>query len=645
MSDFIIRENSVRLLKIISKRDYISPLFLSESLEVSVRTIHNYMKQVNQDLKGIAKIENVKGKGYRLTISEKQEFERLLENVEQNKVPMDSSKRRIASIINLLINGEKDYTLDEMAFELNLGRTTLVTELKKASLSLATYNLKIVGKPNKGMQLHYQEMDLRFFIIENIFNGLYGSYPLDHDVVEKIVHVTNQYDLESNTKNKILAFVVVMLDRLSKNHPLRDIKKNYLKRIHQHDLSIAQEISSIIESSLPIKITKEEVFFISIPIAGRRTPTNDRTMTEMQITEEINSLLNKILEQIGFKQEVIKQNETFFIDLQYHLTFMLNRLMFGLRINNPMLKDVRDRFPVAFKMAKIAGQVITQEYSIAVSDEELAYLAFYFEVFISQNDFKEKRFKKAAVVCGTGRGTARIIKSQLEKVLHPDTQLDVLSEIGLTKEQLNSYDLIFTTVHLPMEVNKQIIEINEIFDAHHLKKKVEEIAYMQSFKLETTDEANSLLYHLITEDKFFVLDSSNSYEANLEYMVEELIKRRYLDKGFTKRLQARSAKGSMVFDQFIALPHTLNNDSGQLQIALGVFQKQVKADNKEVKLIFLLGLPNLETEIEDYEQQLVHVYDEIVRISNDRQLVEKLSQSTNYEQANLLLKHVSRFNV
>lgn len=645
MSDFIIRENSVRLLKIISKRDYISPLFLSESLEVSVRTIHNYMKQVNQDLKGIAKIENVKGKGYRLTISEKQEFERLLENVEQNKVPMDSSKRRIASIINLLINGEKDYTLDEMAFELNLGRTTLVTELKKASLSLATYNLKIVGKPNKGMQLHYQEMDLRFFIIENIFNGLYGSYPLDHDVVEKIVHVTNQYDLESNTKNKILAFVVVMLDRLSKNHPLRDIKKNYLKRIHQHDLSIAQEISSIIESSLPIKITKEEVFFISIPIAGRRTPTNDRTMTEMQITEEINSLLNKILEQIGFKQEVIKQNETFFIDLQYHLTFMLNRLMFGLRINNPMLKDVRDRFPVAFKMAKIAGQVITQEYSIAVSDEELAYLAFYFEVFISQNDFKEKRFKKAAVVCGTGRGTARIIKSQLEKVLHPDTQLDVLSEIGLTKEQLNSYDLIFTTVHLPMEVNKPIIEINEIFDAHHLKKKVEEIAYMQSFKLETTDEANSLLYHLITEDKFFVLDSSNSYEANLEYMVEELIKRRYLDKGFTKRLQARSAKGSMVFDQFIALPHTLNNDSGQLQIALGVFQKQVKADNKEVKLIFLLGLPNLETEIEDYEQQLVHVYDEIVRISNDRQLVEKLSQSTNYEQANLLLKHVSRFNV
>lgn len=644
MSDFIIRENSVRLLKIISKRDYTPPLFLSESLEVSMRTIQNYMKQVNQDLKGIAKIENVKGKGYRLIIQEKQEFERLLEKIQQNKIPVDSSKRRIASIINLLINGEKNYTLDEMAFELNLGRTTLVTELKKASLSLATYNLKISGKPNKGMQLHYQEMDLRFFIIENIFDDLYGSYPLDHDVVENIIHVTDRYDLESSTKNKVIAFVVVMLDRLTKNHALKDIGKNYLKRIHQHDLSIAKEISSIIESSLPIKITEEEMFFISIPIAGRRTPTNNRTMNEMQITEEVNSLLNKILEQIGFKQEVIKQNETFFIDLQYHLTFMLNRLMFGLRINNPMLKDVKNRFPVAFKMAKIAGQVITQEYSIAISDDELAYLAFYFEVFISQNDFKEKRFKKAAVVCGTGRGTARIIRSQLEKVLHPDTQLDVLSEIGLTNEQVSSYDLIFTTVCLPMKVKKPTIKINEIFDAHHLKKKVEEIAYMQSFNLETTDEANSLLYHLITGDKFFVLDSSKSYEANLKYMVEALIRRGYLDEGFAERLQARSEKGSMVFDQFIALPHTLNNDSNQLQIALGVFQKQVKADNKEVKLIFLLGLPNLETEVEDYEQQLVHVYDEIVRISNNRQLVNRLSQSTNYEQANLLLKHVSRFN-
>ncbi|WP_289889579.1 BglG family transcription antiterminator [Virgibacillus pantothenticus] len=645
MSDFILAENSARLLSIIRKRDYTSLLFLAESMEVSTRTIQNYIRQINQELKGMAKVENVRGKGYRLSIIDKYKFEHLLEKIEQNHTLIDSSKRRIGLIIDLLINGEKSYTLDEMAFELNLGRTTLVTELRKASMSLATYNLKIFGKPNTGMQLSYEEMDLRFFIIENIFDILYGAYPLDCDVVENIANVANRYDLESNTKKKLLEFIVVMLDRLSKNHALKYVKKDHYSLIHQHDLNIAKDISSIIERSLPIKIPEEEVLFISIPIAGRRTPTNNRTMTAIQVTDEVKNLLNKIVEEIGFKQEAIEQNEAFFVDLQYHLTFMLNRLMFGLRINNPMLKDIRDRFPVAFKMAKVAGQVISREYSIAVSDEELAYLAFYFEVFISQSDSKVNRFKRAAVICGTGRGTARIIKIQLEEVLHPATQLDIFSEIDVRREGLNSYDIIFTTVHLSIKVDKPVVQINEIFDAHHLKKKVEEIAYMQSFNLEAADGENSLLYHLITEDRFFVLDSSISYEANLNYMVEDLIQKGYLDNGFKNRLQARAEKGSMVFDQFIALPHTLNNNSDQLEVALGVLPNKIKADNKEVKLIFLLGLPNLKAQLEDYEQQLVNVYDEIVRISNDRQLVDKISQSTNYEKAIQLLKHVSRFNV
>lgn len=48
-----------------------------------------------------------------------------------------------------------------------------------------------------------------------------------------------------------------------------------------------------------------------------------------------------ILERVGFEQDIIFENNDFFEDLQYHLTFMLTRLVFGVKINNPLLTDVK----------------------------------------------------------------------------------------------------------------------------------------------------------------------------------------------------------------------------------------------------------------------------------------------------------------
>ena len=644
VSDFIFDGNGIRILEIVMRRDYTSLEFLSEALGVSTRTIRNYIKQVNDELQDIATLKNKRGKGYWLSIKSTSQFNHLMRKISRNRDKIDSPKRRIAFIIDRLINSDKNYTLDELAFELNIGRTTLINELAKASVSLASYNLKIYGKQNTGMKLSYQEHDLRFFILENIYDILYVSSPLDQDIADEIENVATHHDLEASTKKKLFEFIVVMLERLLKKHPLEKVKEEHLKLLHSNDLKIAGEICSVIERKLSVKIPKAEMMFISIPIAGRRTPTNNRTMTEIQITDEVKGLLAKIIEQIGFKQEIVEENPVFFLDLQYHLTFMLNRLMFGLRLNNPMLRDVKEKYPVAFKMAKIAGNVIEREYSINVSEDELGYIAFYFEVFISQNDYKVKHFRKAAVVCGTGRGTAKLIKDQLQRILSEKIQLDILSETEITKEQLNDYDIVFSTVKLLCKTDTPVIKMNEIFDENMISKKIEEVAYMQSFKLDAKDNHNSILYHLITKDKFFILNSSVSYHDNLFFMVDQLVRKKYLDNDFKKRLKVREEKGSMVFDHFIALPHTFNEGSDSLEVALGVLPKKITADGREIRLIFLLGIPEQQVKVDLNEQQLINVYDEIIRIANNEQLINQLTSSTSYKEAGQFLKYVSKFN-
>jgi lichenan operon transcriptional antiterminator len=641
MSDFTMDERVFQVLEIARKKSHTTLEYFAEAMGVSSRTIRNYIKQLNSDLNGIAILENEKGKGYSLSIINQQLFERLIERNNAKKDLLDSPKRRIALIIDRLINNDESYTMDELAHEMNIGRTTLVNELKRASVSLKTYNLEVQGKQNIGIQLNGKELDLRFFIIDNVYDFLYNTYPLDQDIIEAIVRVSQKYDLESTTYTRLLQFIIVMLDRLLKNHPLEEINENHHKLVDTNDYRIAQEIVKAIEKQLPIKVPKPEILFITIPIAGRRTPTNNRTMADITITEEVKSLLELIVEQVGFKKEIIIENESFFKDLQYHLTFMLNRLLFGLRLKNPLLADVKEKYPVAYKMAEIAGQVIESEYDLKVSDDELGYIAFYFGVLIAQSDIKGKRLRKAAVVCGTGRGTAKLVSTQLQRILNQETEIDLFSDQEVSEAVLADYDIVFSTVKISFESDTPLILINEIFDEKSVSRKIEKVTYMQQFKLKDDDQGHhSILKRLINRDKFFILDSTDTYHESVRKMIRNLVEKGYLDEGFVERLNEREAKGSMVFDNFIALPHTFNSNSDRIELALGVFPEKVIVDGKEIKLVFLLGIPEQQTE--NSEHLLVKIYDEIIHIATDKELVEYLATTKSYEGLSQYLEQASR---
>lgn len=639
MSDLSMDDRVVQIIELTREKTYCSLDYLAETIGVSTRTIRNYIKQLNSDLKGIAALENEKGKGYRLDIEDGKLFEDLIGKINSEKNLQDSPQRRIAFIIDRLINSDEMNTLDELAFEMNIGRTTLVNELKKAAVALETYNLSIRGKQSSGMYLSGNELDLRFFILDHVYDYLYSGYPLDEDIKEEVLRVAHQHDLECSTQNRLMQSIIVMLDRLLKNHPIKKMNEKHNKLLDTKDYQIALEIIAAIESQLPITIPKQEILFITIPIAGRRTPTNNRTMADITITEDIKNLLDLIMEQVGFDRDIVLEHESFFKDLQYHLTFMLNRLMFNIHIKNPLLADVKEKYPVAYKMAEIAGQVIENEYDLTVSEEELGYIAFYFGVFITQNDLKSKRFQQVAVICGTGRGTAKLVASQLERVLNQSTKIDLFSETEVTKELLTNYDIAFSTVKLAFEVDTPLIMINEIFDENSVSRQIEKVTYLQKFKLKDVGKNNSIVKLLTNEEKYFILDSKKSYQENVNGMIEDLTKRGCLDNGFKVRILEREAKGSMVFDQYIALPHTINYASNKIELALGVFPEKALVEGKEIKLVFLLGIPK---QTDNDASLLVKIYDEIIKIAADKQVVAQLAGASSYEELSKYLEHASR---
>ena len=133
---------------------------------------------------------------------------------------------------------------------------------------------------------------------------------------------------------------------------------------------------------------------------------------------------------------------------------------------------------------------------------------------------------------------------------------------------------------------------------------------------------------ILDENRFFVLDKNYSYSENVNMMIDILENEGHLDGGFKERIRKREEKSSMIFEDTVAIPHTINYASKNIELALGVVPENMSdKKGKDIKLVFLLGLP----EDDGDDTVLVKIYDEIIKIASDKELVEEISKIENYK--------------
>lgn len=632
MANFFEEDRLSQILKFIQQRNCVTINGLAEKLDVSTRTIRNDIKLLNEELEDVAFLEGEQG-SYRLYITNPEGFEEKMKKLFKADAFFNSPQRRMAFIVQRLMRSEKPCLMDDLAFDMNIGRTTLTGDLKKVKEALKPYGLSIIGKPNTGLSIRGSELNLRFFILENIYEIVYDQYPLDKEILEIIKQVGKQYLIETMTQIYFLKAFTVMIDRFLTGHSVGKLQEKYYTLEKTQPYEIADDVAKKVEKELSICIPKEERIFITLPIVGMRTPTNIEAVAQVAISQDIKEAIQQIMKEIEYELNLKLDIEVFHEDFAYHISFMINRLKFGYHIKNPISNEVKEKYPLAYKMASIAGRVLEKLYNIKIPEDELGYLTAYFGVYMLEYSTQKQKVFKIAIICSTGRGTARLISSQLKKLMKENTEMDLFSDDIMNDELLKKYDLIFSTVKLPFQSEKPVIMISDIFDEKEILLKIEKVKYIKKVEVPAISGYVSFLVNLLEEDKFFILDSNKSYMENTNDMVDKLTKKGYLDEGFKERIKCREKKSSMVFDQFIAFPHTINYSFDKLVLALGVLPSPIIEKNedkeKKIKLIFLMGLPESN---EDDSMLLVKLYDEIIALAHNDTLVEELSKAQNYKQ-------------
>lgn len=599
---------------------------LGGQFSVSGRTVRNDIRVLNEELAGSGIIEGRNGE-YVLQVFDRESFRLIYASLLETDERFNSSRNRRDYCLGRLMRSAEPVLTDELAYEMNIGRTTLIGDLKKLREELEPYRIRIEGRTAKGLVLEGGEFDIRVFVLENCFDAIYQDYPLDEEIVEILENRLKQQGYERDLRQLAKKYLILMLDRFLTGHFIGRLPDRYYNLTARREFArvdlLTNQIADFLHTGIPI----EEKVFLMLPLVGMRTPTDFGKAYEIELDEQTAPLLEKIFDEISERLDINLDKEAFAEELAYHLMFMVNRIRFGIPLSNPLLADIRQKYPLAYRMAEIAGEIIEKEVGEPVSADETGHLASYFGIYLEEAGLSLGREFAVAVVCGSGRVTAKLILVQLKKVLDPSVTVDLYSDEKANPAVLNDYDLILTTLDLPYALEVPVIRIREIFDEKELVRQIEKVRVYGDLQVSLEDANRFVLEEFLDESLFFRFEE-DYYEAALAKMAQVMVGQHRADASFFQRLLLREQKGTMVFENGVALPHTTQTVSPKMGLAVGVFANEVSYAGKEVAVIFLMAVPEQTEE----DELLLRLYDEIINISGRPSMLAAIRKAKSYRE-------------
>lgn len=623
MEIFNYDNRSLKILNILEENFSVQEKYLLDILRVGSKTIQNEIKDLNSMFKDNAYIK-LKNLEYTLYIVNFEEYIKIKKKIYDIYKNFDSSKVRLVYIFKKLIEAKDSYLIDDLSFDMTVSRTTLNSDIKKLKSIIEDYDLSIVGKANKGIKIVGEEKDIRLFILANIYNYIYKENIFNTDDLLYIDELFEKYNIDLQVKVEFLKYLTISLDRTSNGFNLNFSKNSYDELLSFYVIDLIDDVAKYLFKKYNLVLLDDDKKFLTICFSTMRVPTTINKVSysvkyDKEYQELVSKILLKVYNEYGLYVDISELMEEFI----YHIYFLMQRQKYGVRYKNNMKEMIKEKYLMSYKIAQLGASVIADEYGYIISEDEICYLAIYFETFISKLNLTIDNFK-ILLITDSGPAYKELMLQQIKSLFKSDVTLD--SKNSYDVGELDSYNLIISTVKNNYKTTSSIIYQNEILDLSYIKKEINFLKYIGKINAPVIRGMESILISSISEETFFKCDSSKTYKENVHDMISKLIKSNLIDKEFLDRIIEREKRSSMIFSKTIAFPHTVNiNSDDKLVIAIGI-SKEGFVDKPDLKIIFLAAIP----EKASNSILLVKTYDELIAIIKDEKILNELVNIENY---------------
>lgn len=641
------RETQILKLLFDHRHTYLTSQEIASGIDVSNRTARKYLHLLEDALKqeSIAVIEAKQGNGYQLKIEDARRFDEFyLKEVKNQMASKDittiqESNDRQYYILNRLFFEQSAVYVDAIADELFVSRSTISNDLVEIKKLITPYQIELQSKSNKGIFIVGNEQNIRHFIMnyffmerlhDNLFAFSMYANLLEGISVEEIVIIVLDECRESQLKlSDFIVYNLVLHIGLAikriQNGFFMDIQAPISFDEDSIEYQTALKILARIEHAVGITFSSEEADFIALHLKNKitaKTIFKKADATEEQIRAQLLETLKAIDQDTPFELE----HDTILIDgLMLHFIPLLTRLQNNSSIENPLLEEIKTQYPDLFELTVNYFSKMPVFKSYQVTEGEWAYLAIHITAAVERY-FNEQK-THVLVICATGLGSSQMIKNRLEREFGSRILIEkVISYYEIAEQDLSHIDLVISSINLGnIVLNAPIVNVSVFLGKDDIQKINHEISSnkgshfvagrKESDRKELVEEQVELIERSFKPDLFYFVGEHSTKDAVLRELISkiEAVEGTDLQENFLKQLKLRESYSSVVFSEFMAVPHPIEALTKEGHVAVAVAPEGITWDKEyqNIQLVFLLSPDKFgKFEIDKVSQMLVEIMED-----------------------------------
>lgn len=619
---------------LIKKNDCVTSSELQSLLNVSRRTVINYINDIKYECKGL--IVSSKN-GYQITNIP---LAKSFINQNDNSFIENYSERRI-DLLHRMILGNEIIDIDEAADYLCISIATLHNDILKLNSELKKANLSIKTKKNKLYligsfkdkrkyitSLLNSEIEQRHFDL-NSFQSIFNSVDVNQiqalvlDILKEKDYFIDDYSL----LNYVLHLSVVVETLIQS--PDTEFEENTLNFDYASWLmpiveKIYEQLKQLYNINFSIKLILDASLLMSTRIISKNYGKLPYDEVSNLLDKETISIVNTIIEQVNRAYGLDLKIDNFMVRFAFHIQNLLIRSKNNYFLPTNHFISIKNDYPFLYLIAEYIGSIIHQITNITLNEVEISYIALHLGVLMEEKQTYAKNIN-CAIVTYDYYNSGKLLFQKLSSEISGLYLSSVVSSYSFLEKQDN-IDLIITTLPIDPTIDIPSVQVNMIptrEDYQSLIKKIEQLRSRLS-----TKEIEKNIRKFIKRELFFISNQFDSRNEVITYLCKKMEQNNYVNHEYMDAVLAREKIASSAYKN-LALPHPVDNQFSSIKesaISVLISSNPIKWEDDYVNYVFMLAFKSEDRNLTR------DVFDFIISSLNNKQVNQKIIDCKDYDE-------------
>lgn len=590
---------------------------IAENLNVTTRTVRNYVKDLNE-------------KGY--SINSSKNGYKYLSGIIESNFSLNETDTEI--LIQLLQNSRTEFKKVDLQNQLFISEATLNRKLNKLSSFLLTLKLKIID--NCGfLYIKGDERNKRHLIYvlldresnKDILQELKLSPYQLKEARNALKDAINKYDLDfdNGTFNNIFMHIAVTIYRLQNYHKINSAfnLKTHNKLINSQAFVVASYIANLIHQRLNIAFNDIELDNLALSLLDtiKTNSTSDTKLNDL-LDHRYILLSTLVINMIDKNYNLqLSTNNQFISRFALHIQNLNNRLIYKTQFEDEKMinKNIKIQFPFIYEIAVYASSQLSDILEHSLSENEINLIALHLgTLFMSEKEYQKQYF---TLVDNNYLNSNENLKNKFKLNFKDQATIEhTYQSFNQLPDTTNPFRVLST--ELPL-LNTNMVSITPFLTEQDVQKIKERIKLLN--KKEKSDLLTRYFKKFLPKSLLFREQYCKSSTGYIHFLCTEMKNKNFVTSSFENEVLKRENLSSTDFVNNIAIPHTLKPISNHTCIAMIINKKPTIWKRNKVQIIMLLNIgKNDHTEFQT-------ILDSIISTFSSPQNIKQIVASHDYE--------------